>query len=111
MSNLELDLYEEMAKFPIISPHGHVDTNLLARNENWIDAVELLIRPDHYITRMLFSQGITYEELRKPSLDVWKMFCSNWRLFRGTPTSLWLDRKSTRLNSSHSQQSRMPSSA
>ena len=90
MSNLELDLYEEMAKFPIISPHGHVDANLLARNENWIDAVELLIRPDHYITRMLFSQGITYEELRKPSLDVWKVFCSNWRLFRGTPTSLWL---------------------
>ena len=61
MSDLAKELYEEMEKFPIISPHGHVDANLLAENRNWEDAVELLIRPDHYITRMLFSQGISYE--------------------------------------------------
>ena len=58
MSKLAKRLYEEMAQFPIISPHGHVDSNLLAENTNWSDAVELLIRPDHYVTRMLYSQGI-----------------------------------------------------
>ena len=90
MSRLAKKLYEEMAQFPIISPHGHVDANLLANNENWSDAVDLLIRPDHYVTRMLFSQGVSYEDLNKPSLEVWKIFCANWKLFAGTPSSLWL---------------------
>ena len=90
MSDLAKELYEEMEKFPIISPHGHVDANLLAENRNWEDAVELLIRPDHYITRMLFSQGISYEELKKPAKEVWQLFCDNWKIFAGTPSSLWL---------------------
>ncbi|MEN9735487.1 MAG: hypothetical protein RL129_197 [Actinomycetota bacterium] len=90
MSRLAKKLYEEMAQFPIISPHGHVDANLLASNENWSDAVDLLIRPDHYVTRMLFSQGVSYEDLNKPSLEVWKIFCANWKLFAATPSSLWL---------------------
>ena len=90
MSKLQKALYEEMAKFPIISPHGHVEAKLLAENENWSDAVELLIKPDHYITRMLYSQGISYEELKKPSIDIWRIFCENWMLFAGTPSSLWL---------------------
>ena len=91
MANLERDLYEEMAKFPIISPHGHVDVNVLANNENWADAVDLLIRPDHYVTRMLYSQGISYEELKKSGIEVWKIFHSNWKLFAGTPSRLWLN--------------------
>ena len=90
MPNLTRDLYEEMARFPIISPHGHVDANLLAENRNWSDAVELLIRPDHYVTRMLFSQGVNYKELEGSSADVWQIFCDNWKLFAGTPSSLWL---------------------
>ena len=90
MSKLAKRLYEEMAQFPIISPHGHVDAKLLAENKNWPDAVELLIKPDHYVTRMLYSQGITYEELKRPAIEVWQMFCSNWKLFAGTPSSLWL---------------------
>ena len=91
MANLERDLYEEMAKYPIISPHGHVDANVLANNENWEDAVDLLIRPDHYVTRMLYSQGISYEELKKSGIEVWKIFHSNWKLFAGTPSRLWLN--------------------
>ena len=91
MANLKHELYEEMEKFPIISPHGHVDANILANNENWADAVDLLIRPDHYVTRMLYSQGISYEELKKSGIEVWKIFHSNWRLFAGTPSRLWLN--------------------
>ena len=90
MSKLAKRLYEEMAQFPIISPHGHVDSKLLVENTNWSDAVELLIRPDHYVTRMLYSQGITYEELKRPAIEVWRIFCSNWKLFAGTPSSHWL---------------------
>lgn len=90
MSKLAKQLYEEMSSFPIISPHGHVDAKLLASNENWSDAVDLLIRPDHYVTRMLYSQGISYEELEKPSIEVWRIFCANWKLFAGTPSSIWL---------------------
>lgn len=90
MSKLAKQLYEEMSTFPIISPHGHVDAKLLASNENWSDAVDLLIRPDHYVTRMLYSQGISYEELKKPSIEVWRIFCANWKLFAGTPSSIWL---------------------
>ena len=90
MSKLSKSLYEEMSSFPIISPHGHVDANLLAANENWSDAVDLLIRPDHYITRMLYSQEVNYEELKRPSIEVWRLFVSNWKLFAGTPSSLWL---------------------
>ena len=90
MSKLANQLYEEMSAFPIISPHGHVDAKLLASNENWSDAVDLLIRPDHYVTRMLYSQGISYEELKKPSIEVWRIFCANWKLFAGTPSSIWL---------------------
>jgi glucuronate isomerase len=90
MPKLAKKLYEEMAQFPIISPHGHVDAKLLAANENWNDAVDLLIRPDHYITRMLYSQGISYEEFKRPSIEVWRIFCANWKLFAGTPSSLWL---------------------
>ena len=90
MSKLAKQLYEEMSSFPIISPHGHVDAKLLSSNENWSDAVDLLIRPDHYVTRMLYSQGISYEELKKPSIEVWRIFCANWKLFAGTPSSNWL---------------------
>ena len=90
MSKFEKALYEEMSQYPIISPHGHVDAKLLAKNENWSNAVELLVKPDHYVTRMLFSQGVSYEELERPAHEVWRIFCANWKLFRGTPSSLWL---------------------
>lgn len=90
MSKLSKELYEVMSEFPIISPHGHVDAGMLAANENWSDAVDLLIRPDHYITRMLYSQEINYEELKRPSIEVWQIFVTNWKLFAGTPSSLWL---------------------
>ena len=90
-------LYEGIKDLPIVSPHGHTQARWFARNEQFPDPVTLFVQPDHYIFRMLYSQGISLEELEvgnKPVKDpkkVWRLFASNYRLFRGTPSRLWLD--------------------
>lgn len=90
-------LYREIEGLPILSPHGHTQARWFANNEPFPDPVTLLVQPDHYIFRMLFSQGISLEELEidsKPVKDphrVWRIFASNYHLFRGTPSRLWLD--------------------
>jgi glucuronate isomerase len=87
-------------KLPIISPHGHTDPAWFAYDEPFGDAVDLLLAPDHYLFRMLYSQGVPLERLgvrsRKgaPAYDpreAWRQFASRYTLFRGTPSSLWLD--------------------
>lgn len=97
---LARELYEVMREYPILSPHGHVDPALLLENKPFADPVELLITPDHYITRMLISQGVTYEELSIPHADgsravrdpreVWRILAANWRAFRSTPSRVWM---------------------
>lgn len=90
-------LYEGIKDLPIVSPHGHTQAAWFARNEPFPDPVTLFVQPDHYIFRMLYSQGISLEELEignKPVKDpgkVWRIFASNYYLFRGTPSRLWLD--------------------
>ena len=90
-------LYEGIRDLPIVSPHGHTQAGWFVRNEPFPDPVTLLVQPDHYIFRMLYSQGISLEELEianKPVKDprkVWRIFASNYYLFRGTPSRLWLD--------------------
>ena len=90
-------LYAAIKDLPIVSPHGHTQAGWFARNEPFPDPVTLLVQPDHYIFRMLYSQGISLEELEignKPVKDprrVWRIFASNYHLFRGTPSRLWLD--------------------
>jgi glucuronate isomerase len=93
-------LYETVKDLPIISPHGHTDPRWFAFNEPFPNPAALLIQPDHYIFRMLYSQGICLESLGVPQLDgaekadpreVWRIFARNYYLFRGTPTRLWLD--------------------
>jgi glucuronate isomerase len=98
-------LYNTVHALPIISPHGHTDPRWFADDAPFSDPVSLLLTPDHYITRMLYSQGLSLEELGviplapgAPSaaapLDpraVWRKFAAHYRLFRGTPTRLWLD--------------------
>lgn len=93
-------LYSEVRELPIISPHGHTDPRWFSENAPFPDPASLLIIPDHYIFRMLFSQGIDLEALGVPRTDgvqveqdsrkIWRLFAQNWRLFRGTPTQLWL---------------------
>ena len=60
---LAMELYEIMSSFPILSPHGHVSPEMLAANQPFTNAVDLLITPDHYVTLMLHSHGITYDQL------------------------------------------------
>ena len=94
-------LYESVADLPLICPHGHVDPRLFAvSNYQYGSPVDLLIIPDHYIFRMLYSQGISLDELGIPPLsgavaprdhrEIWRKVCANWQLFRATPTGIWL---------------------
>jgi glucuronate isomerase len=66
---LAREIYKTMRKYSILSPHGHIDSAMLAANKNFANPVELLIIPDHYITRMLHGQGISYEALGIPQSD------------------------------------------
>ena len=90
-------LYEHVRRLPIISPHGHTQAAWFARNARFPDPAQLFVLPDHYITRMLYSQGVSLEDLEigqpelKDARKVWRIFASYYYLFRGTPTRLWLD--------------------
>ena len=94
-------LYESVRNLPIVSPHGHTDPSWFALNEKFPDAYELLVKPDHYLVRMLYSQGISMESLGITRLDgekveansrkCWRIFAENYHLFAGTPSRLWLD--------------------
>lgn len=94
-------LYEEAATLPLVCPHGHVPAALLSENEPFPEPTSLIIAPDHYILRMLFSRGISLENLGVPARDgtrvendpkaIWRIFAENYRLFLGTPSRAWLD--------------------
>ncbi len=90
-------LYEGIKGLPILSPHGHTQARWFANNEPFPDPVKLFVQPDHYVFRMLYSQGVTMEELEigeaeiEEPREVWRIFAKHYYLFRGTPTRLWLD--------------------
>ncbi|MBG6119771.1 MULTISPECIES: glucuronate isomerase [unclassified Sphingobium] len=89
-------LYDSVASLPIVSPHGHTDPAWFAKNEAFGDATDLLLKPDHYIFRMLYSQGIPLEALGigdslADPREAWRLFASHYHLFRGTPSRMWLD--------------------
>lgn len=94
-------LYNSVKDLPIVSPHGHVPPALLADPAARLGTpAELFIIPDHYVFRMLYSQGIALEDLGVPRRDgepvetdhrrIWQRFAEHFYLFRGTPTGLWL---------------------
>lgn len=94
-------LYAAVANLPLVCPHGHVDPRMFADEDySFGTPVDLLIIPDHYVFRMLYSQGIPLEHLGVPRLDggqvetdhrkIWQIFADNFYLFRGTPTGMWL---------------------
>lgn len=88
-----LELYALIENLPIVSPHGHVDPSLFSDpNRRFDNPVELLIQPDHYVLRMLYSQGISYELLlaKENPHQIWQLFAENFYLFRGTPSGVWL---------------------
>lgn len=94
-------LYSKVKDLPIISPHGHTDPSWFAKNLPFENATSLLLTPDHYVLRMLYSQGISMQQLGIPSTqgedqktdprEVWRLFAKHYYLFRGTPSRLWLD--------------------
>ncbi len=103
--SLARGLYEPVASLPIISPHGHVDPSLFSDPKATFGSpADLFIIPDHYVTRMLYSQGIELQRLGVRELEssgntnhlitnhrvIWELFCSNFYLFRGTPSGIWL---------------------
>ncbi|MBT8108909.1 MAG: glucuronate isomerase [Gammaproteobacteria bacterium] len=95
------ELYAEVRDLPIVSPHGHTDPSWFALNEPFPNAVDLLLIPDHYLVRMLYSQGVPMEALGIPTIDgtkvetdkrrIWQNFAEHFYLFRGTPSRSWLD--------------------
>jgi glucuronate isomerase len=99
--DLSRALYATIKDLPIVSPHGHTDPQWYADNEPFTNASALFITPDHYVFRMLYSQGIKLDDLAIPRRDggaveqdarkIWRTFAANYRLFRGTPTRVWLD--------------------
>ncbi len=94
-------LYATVKDLPIISPHGHTDPSWFAENKPFEDATTLLIKPDHYVFRMLYSQGISLEQIGIRAHDgspvetdnrkIWHLLADNYHLFRGTPSRMWLD--------------------
>lgn len=94
------ELYGEVKGLPILSPHGHTDPAWFATNAAFGNAAELLLQPDHYLYRMLYSQGVSLEALGIPAhgrpsdadpREAWRLFAQKQHLFRGTPSAMWLD--------------------
>ncbi len=94
------DLYETVRALPIVSPHGHTEPSWFADDKPFEDASSLLVIPDHYLFRMLHSVGVKLDDLGVPRLDgkpvakgrdIWRALAAQYHLFRGTPSSLWVD--------------------
>ncbi|SDR28290.1 glucuronate isomerase [Thermostaphylospora chromogena] len=95
------EIYAATRDLPLLCMHGHVDAALLADDSPFPDPASLFVTPDHYLTRMLVSQGVPMEALGIPGSGdtpverdpraIWRRFCENWHLFRGTPTRFWLE--------------------
>lgn len=94
-------LYDSVAGVPIISPHGHCDPQWFATNDRFGNPAELFVIPDHYVFRMLVSQGVPIADLGVPRADgghvetdprmIWQRFADHFHLFRGTPSSIWIN--------------------
>ncbi|WP_378943169.1 glucuronate isomerase [Paracoccus sp. R86501] len=95
------DLYEGVKVLPILSPHGHTDPRWFAEDQAFPDPAQLFVTPDHYVFRMLCSQGVPLTDLGVPRVDggltetdgrrIWHRFAQHYHLLRGTPSRMWLD--------------------
>lgn len=101
LRGLARSLYESLSGLPLISPHGHTDPRWFAENDRFPNPAELFVIPDHYVFRMLVSQGVAPTDLGIPRTDggetetdprlIWQRFAERFHLFRGTPSELWLN--------------------
>lgn len=97
---IAVELFGEVGSLPIVSPHGHTDPRWFADNQAFPDPVSLLVAPDHYLTRMLYSRGVPLEAIGVEPCDgagavdprvAWRTFAAHYHLFRATPSGLWFD--------------------
>lgn len=97
-------LYKSVAKLPIISPHGHVDPEMLATNKPFANPAELFIYFDHYVTRLLHAEGFDLNQLGKGvsaddhsnvpvARNAWQILCNNWHILAGTASGYWLTKE------------------
>lgn len=93
-------LYDSVRELPLLSPHGHVDPELLAADRPFGDPAALLVTPDHYVTRLLHAHGVPMRRLGLADRDgsapaepreVWRTFCAHWPLLLGTASRQWLE--------------------
>ncbi|KNG93378.1 glucuronate isomerase [Pseudaestuariivita atlantica] len=90
-------LYDAVRDLPLVCPHGHTDPAWWGTDPAFADAAQLFVTPDHYVVRMLVSQGVTFEELgigpgaEKDARKVWRSFAERYHLFLATPSRLWID--------------------
>lgn len=100
MRNIARALLQRVETLPIISPHGHTVPGWFADDTPFEDATSLFIWPDHYVHRMLYSQGITLADLgiapnggtaETDRRKCWRILAENYYLYRGTPSRMWLD--------------------
>ncbi|MCA5892241.1 glucuronate isomerase [Isoptericola sp. NEAU-Y5] len=95
------EIYTAVRDLPIVSMHGHVPVEWFRDDPSFGDPAQLFVVPDHYLTRMLVSQGETLPRLGVGSTpdeavetdprEIWRRFCAGWKHFRGTPTRYWLE--------------------
>lgn len=98
------EIYRTTRDLPLVAMHGHVPVEWFADDASFADPAQLLVVPDHYLVRMLASQGAGIEQLGVTPVGgaadvavetdpraVWRRFCAGWPLFRGTPTRFWLE--------------------
>ncbi|MEO8240850.1 MAG: glucuronate isomerase [bacterium] len=98
--DLARSVYDTVKSLPIVSPHGHTDPRWFAEDQAFADPAQMFVTPDHYVFRMLFTQGVPLESLGVPRVDggvtetdgrtIWRVFARNCHLLRGTPSSMWL---------------------
>ena len=95
--DLARKLFAEVEKLPIVSPHGHTDPRWWGENPHFSNPADLFVVPDHYVLRMLISQGVSYEALgigegrESDPRKIWRTFAAHFHLFQGTPSRIWVD--------------------
>lgn len=98
--NVAREIFDGISDLPIFSPHGHTDPNWFSQNEPFTDATSLFLTPDHYVLRLMRSQGINFDNLGIPRRDnsavangrtAWRSFAQNYHILAGTPSRLWID--------------------
>ncbi|MEP1932525.1 MAG: glucuronate isomerase, partial [Roseibium sp.] len=95
LNALSESLYQDIRQLPIVSPHGHCAPEWFADDLPFANAAELMVIPDHYVFRMLYSQGVSLAELGigggSDPRTVFQRFADNWHLFLGTPSRTWIE--------------------